>query len=160
MKKQELIYMTAFLLFVAFLGWDHQQLLKSRVLAQDAPKPSVVDFVTPPPKERPLTRFITVKVSHYWPALGGTNCLTFQNGKCISRMANGEPWETHAGVAIACPRELKFGTRIRIGERIWTCEDRGSAIVTYGTDKYWVDQLSPVSLYNYGEEVEAEMYLD
>lgn len=109
--------------------------------------------------EKPLTKFITVKVSHYWPDLGGVNCYNFKNGKCISKLANGERWEKNVGYAIACPPELKFGTRIRILDRVWTCKDRGSKI-TMVDGKYWVDQLSPESFVPYGSELEAEMYLD
>ena len=109
-------------------------------------------------KVEPLTKFIIVKVSHYWPDLGGVNCFNFKNGKCVSRMADGEKWQSQVGLAIACPKELPFGTRIRIGDRIWTCKDRGSAIVKVD-NTYWVDQLTPEALYPYGQEVEAELYL-
>ncbi len=120
----------------------------------------VEPLVTPQATLRPdpLTRFITVRVSHYWPDLGGVNCANFKNGHCISKLANGQSWKKNAGIGIACPKELSFGTKIRIGERIWICSDRGSKIIKDGND-YWVDMLLMEPLYPYGTRLEAEMYL-
>ena len=98
------------------------------------------------------TNYITLKTSHYWPELGGVNCGNFVDGVCISKMANGEKWQDWVGVAIGCPKELKFGTRIEIGLREWICMDRGSKIVKNG-DVYWVDMLTPYALFDYGELV-------
>ena len=33
---------------------------------------------------------IVLRVSHYNPDLGGVNCANFQDGVCVSKMANGE----------------------------------------------------------------------
>lgn len=101
--------------------------------------------------------FITVKVSHYWPDLGGLNCYNFVNGKCISRMANGEKWENHVDEAIACPKELKFGTKIKVLGKVWTCKDRGSMITKTESGAYWIDMLTPKAVVPYGEEIKAEI---
>ena len=99
---------------------------------------------------------IILKISHYWPPKGGMNCSNFVDGECVSKMANSEPWQEWVGVGIACPQELDFGTKIKIGERVWECKDRGSRITKEG-DIYWVDMLTPYSLYDYGEVVVGEI---
>ena len=89
---------------------------------------------------------IKVKISHYDPALGGTNCGHWdtKTNTCTSRMANGERWQDYytAGNAIACPKELAFGTRILLEGRIYTCKDRGGAIRYLGNNTYWIDILA------------------
>ena len=156
MKPTE-IFATIMLITVA-VGGDIAY--ANRIKASDVPQvtPQAIVEATLVP-EKPLTKFITVKVSHYWPDLGGVNCLTFKDGHCVSRMANGKSWESGVGVSIACPPELKMGTRIRILDRIWTCADRGSKI-TMVDGKYWVDMLTPKAFVPYGKELEAELYLD
>lgn len=146
----------AVLFVTLFTCWDIAHTPKTEVKAQVVSEPVAT---VPTPRPGPKTEFIKVKVSHYWPDLGGVNCLNFKNGKCVSKMANGKKWESHVGEAIACPPELKMGTKIRILDRVWTCMDRGSMIVKEG-NAYWVDQLTPYALVPYGTEVEAEMYLD
>ena len=121
-----------------------------------SPLPSKPETIQNYKFEVKVVKTISLKVSHYWPALGSTNCGNFVNGECISKMANGHRWQDWVGVAIACPRELEFGTKIKIGERVWTCMDRGSRITKQG-DTYWVDMLTPYSLYNYGELVVGEV---
>jgi hypothetical protein len=101
---------------------------------------------------------ILVKISHYNPALGGTNCLHFVNGECVSPMANGEDWRDWMDKAIACPPELPFETKIIIGEEEWVCKDRGGAIVFDGSS-YWIDQLTETPNYPFGETVQAVAYL-
>jgi len=97
-----------------------------------------------------------VKISHYNPALGGVNCANFVNGTCISKMSSGKRWQDFLDVAIACPVELPFGTRIRIGDEVWECMDRGGAIVMEG-DVYWVDQLTEHARYPFGTVIEAKI---
>lgn len=99
---------------------------------------------------------IILKVSHYNPDLGGTNCANFVNGECVSKMANGEDWQDNIGIAIACPRELEFGTKIKINDRVWECKDRGSRITKNG-DVYWVDMNTPYALMPYGSIVVGEL---
>lgn len=113
----------------------------------------VTVWANPPPSE---TQDIIVKVSHYWPDLGGVNCLTFKNGHCQSHLANGEEWEKGIDNAIACPPELKLGTKINILGKIWICKDRGSKIVKDG-DAYWIDMLTRQTVVAYGELVKAEI---
>ena len=97
---------------------------------------------------------ILVKVSHYNPALGGVNCANFVAGECVSKMSSGKRWQDYMDYAIACPVELPFGTRIKIGDEIWECMDRGGAIVRNG-DVYWVDQLTEHARYPFGTVIEA-----
>ena len=95
-----------------------------------------------------------VKVSYYQPWLGGVNCSNFVNGECISKMSSGLRWQDYVDYAIACPVELKFGTKIMIGNKIWECLDRGGAIV-YDNGTYWIDQLTANPEYKFGQIVEA-----
>lgn len=98
-----------------------------------------------------------VKISHYNPALGGVNCLTFINGECVSTMANGERWQDWMGKAIACPVKLPFETRIVIEGKEWICKDRGGKIIG-DADAYWIDQLTEIPEYEFGTIKEAIMY--
>jgi len=100
--------------------------------------------------------YLFVRVSHYWPPLGGTNCGNFKGGECTSKLANGERWQEWVGLAIACPKELEFGTKLRINGREWVCKDRGSKITKDG-DTYWVDMLTPEALVDYGSIVKADI---
>lgn len=69
-------------------------------------------------------------------------------------MSSGLRWQDYMDYAIACPIELEFGTKIMIGNKVWECLDRGSAIV-YDGYVYWVDQLTANPEYEFGEVVEA-----
>ena len=73
-------------------------------------------------------------------------------------MANGEDWRDWMDKAVACPAELPFGTRIIIGEKEWTCCDRGGKIVKEG-NAFWIDQLTETPQYAYGELVEAVVFI-
>jgi len=155
------IIITFFLLTV-IVGYDIAHTPKPLVLAQEAPKLDTTTHITShkttvwvtPPTKKVETKDIIVKVSHYWPDLGGVNCLTFRNGHCVSKMANGQNWEEGIDSAIACPKELKLGTKIKILGRIWVCKDRGSKI-TYDGNAYWVDMLTRQTVVAYGTEVPA-----
>ena len=84
---------------------------------------------------------ILVKLSYYKPQLGGTNCSRFVNGVCISNMANGEAWLPYYNKnTIACPSQFSFGSQIVIYGEVYTCRDRGGAIVL-SDGSYWVDVL-------------------
>lgn len=80
-------------------------------------------------------------------------------GECISKMANGEDWKTYYGKndTIACPKELAFGTQIRLEGNIYTCRDRGGAIVITDNNEYWIDILASEVKYSYGEIRDAEI---
>jgi len=93
---------------------------------------------------------VTIRYSHYWPALGGANCSKFVNGECVSRMASGERWQDWTGQACACPPEYPFWTVIELDGKQWVCLDRGGKI------KYpYVDFLERYPRYGHGTEVEA-----
>ena len=96
---------------------------------------------------------ILVKVSHYDPSLGGVNCAWYENGVCRSLLANGEMWQNYyfSNDTIACPMELPFGTRIMLDENIYTCRDRGGAIIVTQEGHYWIDILAEKVPYYYGE---------
>jgi hypothetical protein len=111
---------------------------------------------TPEPTPEPKTKPITLIVSWYNPALGGVNCAIFMNNECVSKMANGERWQDHMNEAIACPKELPFGTKIKVLDEVWTCRDRGGAIKKVG-DKYWIDMLTTKARVPYGTVVQGEI---
>lgn len=94
-----------------------------------------------------------MKISHYNPYLGGVNCANFVNGKCISKMANGEDWIKYFGQnnTIACPVQLPFGTQIELDGNIYTCRDRGGKIILTNSNEYWIDILAENVPYKYGE---------
>lgn len=64
------------------------------------------------------------------------NCWQFDlvNRKCVSKMASGMPWEAFIDIAVACPKEYPFGTRVIIPAlgREYICLDRGSMVCTGG----------------------------
>lgn len=96
-----------------------------------------------------------VRVSHYWPPLGGTNCSQFRNGRCVSRTASGKRWEDFVGSGAACVKEWPFGTRFKLPDGSeWECVDRGGDIRTINGIP-WVDLLTPNAIYPYGTVVEA-----
>ena len=98
------------------------------------------------------------KMSHYWPPLGGVNCAVFAGGECMSTMADGTPWQQGIGTAAGCPREIPFGTRIRLPDgSVWTCQDRGSKVVTEYNGTIWLDLLEETARYDYGEVVSVEI---
>ena len=126
-------------------------------LSTPAPTPTAKPK-KPKPKVKVL-RTEKVKVSHYDPALGGTNCSNFQNGVCISHMASGKAWQDWIDKGAACPAEWPFGTRFRLPDgRVFECQDRGGAI-RYGADGLpFVDLLTQKNPgYGYGEVITVEI---
>ncbi|MGB7511664.1 MAG: hypothetical protein WBP54_10290 [Pelodictyon phaeoclathratiforme] len=101
------------------------------------------------------------KVSWYWPPLLGTNCGRVVGNECVSATASGEPWQALVGKnAIACPAQFKFGALVLMdlgeaGWQVWTCKDRGGAIVDRGGNVYWVDMLVQKPVVPFGTEVTA-----
>ena len=72
-------------------------------------------------------------------------------------MASGEKWEDWVGRAIACPPEWEFGTSLEVDGHMWTCMDRGSAIVfEEGIPR--IDMLTPNPPPSVGTIVEAKIY--
>jgi len=102
---------------------------------------AAVDLVTIDPAPA-VGAVVRVKVSHYWPALGGVNCFRFVGGQCISPTASGAPWQEWVGRGAACVPEWPFGTTFTLpGGEVFTCVDRGGAIVTGADGLPWVDLL-------------------
>ena len=100
----------------------------------------------------PAGTAMQVRYSHYWPPLGGTNCFSFVNGVCISKMASGQPWAPYVGTAVACPKEWAFGTTVELDGHVWTCMDRGSAI-KFVDGVPWIDFLEATGRYVHGSIV-------
>jgi len=96
----------------------------------------------------------TIRYSRYWPPLGGTNCSSFGDGQCVSRMASGERWQDWTGRACACPPEYPFWTVIELNGKQWVCLDRGGKV--RGS---WIDFLEQHSQYGYGTEVDVTVSL-
>jgi len=120
---------------------------------------------SPAPASEPRPRRIAVRVSHYWPPLGGPNCFRWERGRCVSRMASGERWEDWAyrpwrePGAAACPPEWPFGTRFHLAGRDWVCLDRGGRI-RYENGVPWVDLLAPAlpEPLEFGDVAEAVLW--
>lgn len=145
---------------------SENQRLVQKVYAQEVKEISVAEDVSNfgkliegskvEPTNNESTTPISLKVSHYWPPLGGVNCLTFIDGECVSPMANGQPWKDHVEEAIACPKELPFGTKIKVLGEVWECKDRGGMIKKVG-NTYWIDMLTPNPRIGYGTVVQGEI---
>lgn len=101
---------------------------------------------------------VTVKASHYWPPLGGTNCFSFVDGECKSGMASGLRWQDWTDKAAACPGSLPFGTIIEFNGRRFICLDRGGAVVQ-NENTYWIDTLTEWPVADYGSEHVASVWL-
>jgi hypothetical protein len=71
-----------------------------------------------------------VKMTHYWPPLGGENCWWFYDGYCHSPMKSSVPWETLIEIAAACPPHWLGGV-VEIPEigRRYLCLDTGDKVV-------------------------------
>lgn len=118
------------------------------------------------------TESINVRVSRYWPPLGGPNCAYFADGQCLSSVSGckpwindwpgkeevcGKSWEELNGRVAACPPEWEFGTSFQLLGQEWLCADRGGAIVEV-EGVPWVDLMSDRSLVPYGTIMDAEKY--
>jgi hypothetical protein len=73
---------------------------------------------------------VKVKMTHYWPPLGGENCWWFYEGYCHSPMKSSVPWETLIEIAAACPTHWLGGV-VEIPEigRRYLCLDTGEKVV-------------------------------
>lgn len=131
--------------------------VKYIVITEVSPTPVPTSTLTPLPI--PSGRVEMVHVSHYWPASGGVNCSLFVNNQCLSRMANGQPWQEWIGRAAACPPEWSFGTIIILpGGEQFKCLDRGSAI-RYDNDGYaWIDLLVKTPPVPFGTLISVVIY--
>jgi len=132
-----------------------------RGIETPTPAVAVAEMLEPPEvrdalpvAQETVGKVVTIRYSYYNPALGGTNCLTFRNGVCVSTMANGQAWKPYMYEAVACPPEWPFGTTVTLDGETWTCRDRGGAI-KYRGGIPWVDFLRKEPAYTYGSEVLA-----
>lgn len=64
-----------------------------------------------------LLTFILANVTHY---TAESSCHFPKNGGCLT--ASGKI--ATANITAACPRKYKFGTKIKIGGKIYECQDR------------------------------------
>jgi hypothetical protein len=73
---------------------------------------------------------VKVKMTHYWPPLGGENCWWFYEGYCHSPMKSSVPWETLIEIAAACPPHWLGGV-VEIPEigRRYLCLDTGDKVI-------------------------------
>jgi hypothetical protein len=111
------------------------------------------------PSENPgqtLGETILIRYSHYWPPLGGVNCGNFVGGICVSKMASNKPWADYIGEAVACPKEMPFGTLIVLDGRVWTCLDRGG-MIKYVDGVPWLDFLMEKGAHTYGEIIPVQI---
>lgn len=98
---------------------------------------------------------ITIRVSRYWPPLGGVNCWRFINGECVSRTRSGERWQDWAEGGAACPYSWLMKAEVYARDQWWKCVDTGGKIV-YGADGIpWVDFLTETPLAPYGSTMEV-----
>jgi hypothetical protein len=101
---------------------------------------------------------VMVRVSHYTPWTGGTNCSNFRNGECISRMASGERWQDWVGRAAACPSQWPFGTVLVLPDGSqFVCMDRGGAITCDSAGVCWIDLLTPTPPVPFGTLLEVRL---
>lgn len=71
-------------------------------------------------------------------------------------MASGRNWEKYVDEAVACPVEYPFGTKFVIDGKVWTCWDRGGAIVREG-NKIWLDLLTKNKIVPHGQVLKVEV---
>lgn len=115
---------------------------------------------TPPPTPtlwptlEPLTGGrVWIRLSYYWPPLGGPNCANFDrvNKVCLSATASGEAWELWVDRGLACPTEFWLYTIFTIDGKDYSCIDRGELVVKHPDGSYWVDILTSTPWFHYGE---------
>lgn len=136
-------------------------------IAEKYPTPSPVPTYTPYPTQTPQAQplensyIVTGLYSWYWPPLGGINCDQHLDGspKCET-VANGDPWEKWAEIGFACPKNIPFGSRIKINDLgfIGRCVDRGTQIVVDKYGRYWFDHLTNNPLFYWSTEIKVTVY--
>ena len=158
MNREKQILATSYfvvgLLAIPMLAWSIAGSPAMVAAKADEPIPQATTVV--PPTAIPTTALLTipVRISHYWPPLGGPNCSAFVNGECVSKMASGKRWQDWVDKACACPPEWSFGTTVTFNGATWTCMDRGGKI-KYVDGIPWVDLLQEKASYPYGTIVDA-----
>ena len=121
---------------------------------------------SPAPRTGPRQLF-TVRLSHYWPPLGGTNChpahwqepTQGNPGQCNASLA-GEPWSTWVKIGAACPPEIPLTTQIYIIElkKAFYCIDRGGAVQTLPDKTLFIDILKPDANYIHKGNIIKDKY--
>lgn len=124
---------------------------------QDSPTAPIMPIKQPDAPFTPGPGKILGKISHYWPALGGTNCSNFVNGQCVALTASGQRWQDWVGKGLACPSKYPFGTRFKVLGTVYTCVDRGGGIVVTASGAVWLDLLVETPPIGYGSEIEVEI---
>ena len=101
-----------------------------------------------------------VRLSYYWPPLGGTNCHpnnwepNANNargpdgylGRCVTLLM-GENWRTWDRIGAACPPSIPLRSRIWIDglQKSFYCVDRGGAVEDLPDDTRFIDILQDYS---------------
>ena len=109
--------------------------------------PATAIPATPVPTTPPELR---ARLSHYWPAWGGSNChpANYDGINCNALLSDGETWEHwsyFAEWAMACPIQYELGTQFRIegfGTGVWSCVDRGGAIQVLPDGTFFLDLMT------------------
>jgi len=70
-------------------------------------------------------------------------------------MASGKAWKPYMELAVACPPEWAFGTRVYLDGKEWTCWDTGGWIVYDEFGYTFVDFLTRYPTYTYKDYVEV-----
>lgn len=121
------------------------------------PTPTAEPTIEPTPSGRTYR----LRLSHYWPALGGTNCHAAEwvDGECKTQLA-GKPWQQWAGIGAACPKEIPTGTEISIPDlgRSVICVDQGGAIEVVPDGSFFIDLIQREAPYLPGVEVIKDLY--
>jgi hypothetical protein len=73
---------------------------------------------------------VRVKLTHYWPPLGGDNCWTYYDDYCYSPTRSTIPWESVIEISAACPIPW-LGAVVEIPElnRRYLCLDTGDKVI-------------------------------
>ena len=116
------------------------------IVPTQVPTPTAEPTIEP----TPAGRTYRLRLSHYWPALGGTNCheAEWVDGECKTQLA-GKPWQAWAGIGAACPKEVPSGTEISIPAlgRSVVCVDKGGAIEAVADGTFFIDLIQKDGFY-------------
>ncbi len=93
-----------------------------------------------------IPAYDVVRLSYYWPDLGGTNCHESNwrkdTNKCVTNLY-GKPWQHWENKGAACPVKYPLGTKLWITrlKKTVVCVDRGGGIVTLLDGTSFLDLL-------------------
>ena len=118
--------------------------------ATSVPTQEPTPTAEPTAEPTPVGRIYRLRLSHYWPALGGTNCHATEwvDGECKTQLA-GKPWQAWVGIGAACPKEVPTGTEISIPAlgRSVVCVDKGGAIEAVSDGSFFIDLIQQEGFY-------------